>query len=418
LNYRDIAENVVSKSNNVLNRKAPLTQNDIQAITRNYAEFKRISAMLNSKRNTRSMVGEQIRRTTDEGDISGKESAVAEGKLLKDEISRLEVSLEQIEQELLDLALVVPNDTHPLAPLGPPSAAVILSTHGPEPIAPTSARDHLTVGRQLGLIDLESSAAVTGTSWCYLTNEGALLEMALTSYALSVATRRGFKPVATPDVVKLDIAQRCGFQPRDHSDPPMSQIYRLEGPASSPSLALSATAEIPLAGMSANTIFPLSGLPLKLVGVGRAFRAEAGARGADTRGLYRVHQFTKVELFAVTSGDKSDEMMDEMSAIQVEIMQGLGVPFKYVRDYVFVRLSSLNILECWICPLRNLEPVRIENLILRRGCQDVATGEKYLPYRTAQTINPDGYSSDTRSQHHQIPPLRLFPLTLTTMPIP
>jgi seryl-tRNA synthetase len=100
--------------------------------------------------------------------------------------------------------------------------------------------------------------------------------------------------------------------------------------SSHPELVLSGTAEIPLAGMFANKILPLKDLPLKVVGLGRAFRAEAGARGTDTRGLYRVHQFTKLELFSISQAGQSEEMMEEMQRVQVEIFSRLGFPFRCV----------------------------------------------------------------------------------------
>jgi len=143
---------------------------------------------------------------------------------------------------------------------------------------------------------------------------------------LSIAVKHGFTPVTTPDVVRSEIASRCGFQPRDNSDPPVSQVYRIHSKSSD--LILSATSEIPLGGMFANKIFSETTLPLKVVGVGRAFRAEAGARGRDTHGLYRVHQFTKVELFAVATQAESEKMMEEMKLVQTTILNGLGIPFR------------------------------------------------------------------------------------------
>lgn len=171
---------------------------------------------------------------------------------------------------------------------------------------------------------------MTGSSWYYLLNEAALLEIALTNYAMSVALQYGFTPVLTPDVVRSDIASRCGFQPRDNCDPPMAQMYHIETAPASPELVLSGTSEIPLAGMFANKVFPSTSLPMKVVGLGHSFRAEAGARGVDTRGLYRVHQFTKVELFSVTTAEGSEQMMKDMLRVQRTIMDGLGLPFRSV----------------------------------------------------------------------------------------
>ncbi|KAF7307116.1 AA-TRNA-LIGASE-II domain-containing protein [Mycena indigotica] len=324
LDYRNIAENIVYKTTNAQNRKAPIPHDAIQSVARAYTEFKTISSALNSQRNARSVVGERIRQSAKANDAAAKEVAMAEALGIKEEISRLEAALASVEETLLSLALAVPNDTHPSSPLGPESAAVELSTHGPAPIPATTSRDHVAIGKQLGLLDLDSGATVAGNSWYYLTNEGALLEMALVNYALSVAIRHGFKPVLTPDVVRSEIARSCGFQPRDTSE--LSQEYHLSG--TSQDLVLCATAEIPLAGMFANKIYQDSELPAKVVGIGHAFRSEAGARGKDTHGLYRVHQFTKVELFAVTTQEQSEKMMEDMQNLQISILSGLGLAFR------------------------------------------------------------------------------------------
>lgn len=388
LDYRNIADNVVYKSTNAINRKAPLPANAVQSVVRSYTESKRISTSLNAKRSERAAIGETIRNAPDP---EAKQRVLETGKRLKEEIAELESQLAIIDTELLEVALAIPNDTHPSAPLGPEEAAITISTQGPDPLPPSPERDHVEICRKLGLLDLASGASVTGSSWYYLMNEAALLEIALTNYALSVAIRNGFTPVMTPDVVRSDIAKRCGFQPRDQADPPVSQMYHLESPvtgSSSSELVLSGTAEIPLAGMFANKIFPPTNLPLKVVGVGKAFRAEAGARGADTRGLYRVHQFSKVELFAVTTAEQSEEVMEDMAKLQMSILSGLGFPFRYLMLSV---VASLHLTtdklrtEYWICQRRNWEPVHIENMIWRPGCLDAVNGAKFPRSRIVQT---------------------------------
>ena len=331
LDYRAISENAVYKSHNAFNRKAPLPIGAIQSIERLYGRQKELSRALNAKRHAQSLIGNSIRQAAN--DEEARQTALQHAKELKSVISYLEHDLAKVDDELFSLASAVPNDTHPLTPLGPESAAVILSTHGPDPIPHTPLRDHVSICRDLGLLDLEAGATVTGSSWYYLLHEAAVLEMALTNYGLSIALKHGFTPVTTPDVVRSDIARRCGFQPRDNADPPVSQMYHLSANDSShPELVLSGTAEIPLAGMFANKVLLLKDLPLKVVGLGRAFRAEAGARGTETRGLYRVHQFTKLELFAVSQAgqSQSEEVMEEMRRVQVEIFSGLGFPFRCV----------------------------------------------------------------------------------------
>ena len=352
LDYRSIAENVVFKSHNAFNRKAGLPIGAIQTIEKLYAKQKEVSGILNSKRHAQSQMGDSIQKATKDRDASAKQAALQGAKALKAQVLDLERQLVEIEDQLYDLASSVPNDTHPDVPIGPENVAVTLSTHGPPPLPVDPARDHVAIGRALGLFDFEAGSQVTGSSWYYLTNEGALLEIALTNYALSTALKHGFSPVITPDVVRTDIARRCGFQPRDHI---ASQSYHVSTvspiPPSSPSepsmhahtdLVLAGTAEIPLAGLFANKIIPSTALPQKIVGYGRAFRAEAGARGTDTRGLYRVHQFTKVELFVVSKGEESHALMEEMRKIQVEIFEGLGLSFRYLSTllghFIFRRL--------------------------------------------------------------------------------
>ena len=333
LNYRDISENVTSKSLNALNRKAQLPNDAVASAARAYIEWKRISSDLNAKRNARAAVGERIRRSNSDKE---REAAILEASILKAEVKELETTLDKAEQQCLHFALSIPNDTHPKVPLGPETAAVTISMHGRDPIPHDPKRDHLKVSKHFRLLDFESASNVTGNSWYFLRNEAAILELALTNYAMSIAIQHGFTPVTTPDVVRSDIAVRCGFNPRDNSNPPVSHMYHLSSTSPfSPELVLSGTSEVPLAGMFANKIYSSLDFPLRFVGVGHAFRAEAGARSVDTRGLYRVHQFTKVELFAVTTDDASENMMEEMISIQKSILEGLGLSFRFTT-FVFI----------------------------------------------------------------------------------
>lgn len=341
LDYRSISENAVFKSHNAFNRKAALPVGAIQTIERLYPKKKEILKALSLKRHTQSQIGDRIQKAAKDKDVAARKVALEQAKALKVQVGELEKELAEVEDQLYRLASAVPNDTHPDVPIGPENVAVTLSTHGPPPLPTAPTRDHVSVGNALGLFDFKAGSQVTGSSWYYLTNEGALLEMALTNYALSIALKHGFSPVITPDVVRTDIARRCGFQPRDHM---ASQSYHVStvSPASPsspsepstnayPDLVLAGTAEIPLAGLFANKT--ILSLPQKVVGYGRAFRAEAGARGADTRGLYRVHQFTKIELFVVSKVEESEALMEEMRKIQVEIFEGLDLSFRYFSPY-------------------------------------------------------------------------------------
>lgn len=266
--------------------------------------------------------------------LTDREETLRQAKKLKVRVGEYETNLNETEGELLDIALALPNFTSGFTPLGPEDNAVEIDRIGPEPVPADLKRDHLDLAVHWDLIDVEASGTTTGGSWPFLRSTSALLEHALVSYALSIAVKHGYTPVCPPDVVKKDISWRCGFQPRDEGAA-VSQTYSITTEPGSPELCLAGTSEIPLAGLFANKVLDGSTLPQRVVGVGKAFRAEAGARGSDTRGLYRVHQFTKVELFTVCSGaDNGAEgwkEMDKIREVQEEIVRGLGLTVRVLE---------------------------------------------------------------------------------------
>jgi seryl-tRNA synthetase len=261
----------------------------------------------------------------DTQNAAGRVAAITKASEAKERLHAMEQELGIKQGDLYSLASSLPNDTHPLTPIGSESRARIISVHGPPLHPKNTLRDHLNVAKELDMIDMESGATVTGSSWYFLRNGGALLELALINYALASAIKAGFTPVTVPDVVKADIADRCGFEPRDTL---ASQAYHILNKGQADQHVLAGTAEIPLAGMFALRAIREKDLPILVAGIGRAFRAEAGARGADTRGLYRVHQFSKVELFAVASEEDSDSMLDRLVDLQKLIFDGLNLPFR------------------------------------------------------------------------------------------
>src|SRR5690606_28643125 len=188
----------------------------------------------------------------------------------------------------------VPNLTHPDTPRGHTEAdSVALRPwrkrrhFAAEGVAP---KDRLEIAEALDLVDFASGAKVVGQKFYYLVNEAVLLDMALQRYALEIARKHGFKLHTTPDLARVEILDGLGFNPRGES----TQVYSV----ANTDLCLVGTAEITLGGMLADEILPAEKLPLLLAGLSHCFRTEAGAAGQESRGLYRVHQFTKVELFA------------------------------------------------------------------------------------------------------------------------
>ena len=174
----------------------------------------------------------------------------------------------------------------------------------------------------LDLADFEAGASVAGQKFYFLKNEGALLELALVHFAMAKLVREGFTPVITPDVARVEVLEGIGFQPRD-PNPDVRQIYAI----ADTDLCLVATAEITLGGMHRDHILDGANLPLLYAGLSHCFRTEAGAPGRDTRGLYRVHQFTKVEMFAFCTPEQSEEIHHRILRIEEEIFQALGLPY-------------------------------------------------------------------------------------------
>ncbi|KIM34466.1 hypothetical protein M408DRAFT_96439 [Serendipita vermifera MAFF 305830] len=326
LNYKSIVENAAYHKRNIKNRRIPQSNDVVKNLVAHYTRHTALMREIEEARKQKNLIGERFKK---EMTPYEKSAALKEAAEIKAFLAIQQPLAMGTQTSLLELGLRIPNITHPDSPIGSELHATTLSTHGSERLEPNSARDHWKIAQELDLVNFDDAAVVTGSSWYYLQGAAALLEHALVNYALSIAVRHGYTPMTTPDVVRSDIATRCGFSPRDQSDEEGNVIhhfYHIAG--SSTELVLAGTAEIPLAGMFTRKTFLERQLPRRVVSVGHAFRSEAGSRGAETRGLYRVHQFTKVELFAVTEQEQSDAMMEEIRNIQIEIFEGLGFPFR------------------------------------------------------------------------------------------
>ena len=259
------------------------------------------------------------------GKLSAEERAplVEEGRRLKESIAELEKRNEETEKTLTDEALKIPNMSHPSAPIAEGETGnAQLRTWGTPPVFSFAARDHVQLGQSLDLIDFETGAKVAGQKFYYLKNQAVILELALVRYAVDALMREGFTPMMTPDVAREEIVAGHGFNPRG----PESNIYPVEGT----DLCLIATAEFTLGGYHAGRVFPLDQLPVKLAGVSHCFRREAGAAGQFSKGLYRVHQFTKVEMFAFCLPAESEAMLDRLIGVEEKIFQGLEIPYRIV----------------------------------------------------------------------------------------
>jgi seryl-tRNA synthetase len=255
-----------------------------------------------------------------ERDKAKRDALIQEGRQLKEHVGGLEEQRKTVEVDLEAALKAIPNMTHPEAPVGNENR--VLHRWGEPRKFDFPPKDHVAIAEALGLVDFEAGAAVAGQKFYFLKNEGVLLELALVNYAMTTLIREGYTPVITPDVARVDVLEGIGFIPRG----PETQIYSLENT----DLCLVATAEITLGGMNRDKILDEAQLPQKYVGLSHCFRTEAGAPGRDTRGLYRVHQFTKVEMFAFCVPEQSEAIHKELLRIEEAIFQGLGLPYQVI----------------------------------------------------------------------------------------
>ncbi len=258
--------------------------------------------------------------------IPRKQELIAEGKKLREQAGGLEKQLKAAQEDLHAALLTIPNMSHPDAPVGTTAEDnKVIRKWGEPRKFDFAAKDHVALAEALQLVDFEAGASVAGQKFYYLKNEAVLLELALVQYAMQTLIGHDYTPIITPDVARVEVLEGIGFIPRD-PDPEKRQIYSL----TDTDLCLIATAEITLGGMHRDHIFDELDLPKKYVGLSHCFRTEAGAPGRDTRGLYRVHQFTKVEMFVFCTPDQSEQHHQELLEIEEKFFQGLGLPYHVI----------------------------------------------------------------------------------------
>lgn len=289
-----------------------------------FAELDRLRRQFQADIDRLNQEAGQISRSIGQAaDAAEREARKDRGRRLREEVSAFETKLGEIVAESDAILRAIPNLTHPAAPIGGEDAAVEIRL-GRTPIAEFEFKplDHVELGSRLKLFDFEAGAKVAGHGFYFLTNDAVLLELALQRYAIDLLMRENFTVMTTPDLARDTILEGTGFMPRG----PETQIYSINDS----DLSLVATAEITLGGAMHERIFEADELPLKLCGISHCFRTEAGAHGRATRGLYRVHQFTKVEMFAYTLPEQSEDMHNYLLDLECELFDGLGIPYRVI----------------------------------------------------------------------------------------
>lgn len=317
LDIKFVKENLDAVRTNIKNR---FMQADPDLAVKLYDERNQTLQLLEEKRKRRNEVAEAMK-----GKLEPQErtTLIEEGKAIKESIAQLETLLADQEARYTAELRKIPNMAHPEAPIGKEDKDNLeVKRIGTVPTFSFKPKDHVTLGSELDIIDFDTAARVTGAKFYYLKNEGVILELALVRYALDKLIAKGFVPFITPDLAKTEILEGIGFNPRGSE----SNVYTVNDE----DLCLIGTAEITLGGYHANEILQKDKLPLKLVGVSHCFRREAGAAGQFSKGLYRVHQFTKVEMFVYCLPEESDKYHEELRLIEEEIFSSLEIPFRVV----------------------------------------------------------------------------------------
>lgn len=248
---------------------------------------------------------------------------IKKGKELKEELAVLEKKLEPVEAQFNELLTSVPNVVPDDTPEGGEEASREEKKWGDTKAKGFEVKDHLSWAQERGLVDFERGAKVAGHKYYYLKSSLVELELSLLQFGLKFAKDQGFWPMTVPHLVNTRVLEGAGFSAKGAE----KQIYKVE----EEDLNLIATAEIPLTGFFADEIIPTEWLPSKMVGWSPSYRVEGGAYGKYNRGLFRVHQFNKVEMYVYSKPKESEEMHKQLLGIEEKFCQALGIPYRVVR---------------------------------------------------------------------------------------
>ncbi|HEY5054120.1 MAG TPA: serine--tRNA ligase [Solirubrobacterales bacterium] len=276
---------------------------------------------IESAQSERKTLSKQIGEAKQKGDDAEEPMALVQG--LKEKIESGKAELEQIEPDLDRILAALPNLPDPEAPDGMTEEdAVVVREVGAPPEFDFEPRDHLEIGTDLGLIDMEAGAKLSGSRFAYVKGDLVMLELALVRFALDLVRAEGHEPVVPPVLVREEALVGTGFLPGDRD-----QIYEIP----KDDLFLVGTSEVALAGLHADEILEAEALPLRYAGFSTCFRREAGAAGRDTRGIFRVHQFDKVEMFSFVEPSESSAEHERLLAIEERILTELEIPYRVVN---------------------------------------------------------------------------------------
>ena len=319
LDIRFIRENAERVQKDALNKG--YKNADVQAVISLDDERKALTAQIDELRTRRNQIAASMKNS------GGKPSdeQIAEGKKIKEELAELEKTYRELDEKLSNALNGIPNILQADVPIGEEGEDDLVKTWGEELFeSRKGAEDHLDFANKKGWVDFERGSKVAGTKFYFLKGDLALLENAIYQFALNKLISKGFNFMTVPHMVNGEVATGTGFAPRSSEQ---SDEYFIEGE----DLSLIATAEMSLTGFHAGEILNEKDLPIFYAGYSPCYRKEAGTYGKHTRGLFRVHQFNKLEMYAYTLPEQSAEVHEKILAIEEEIYQELGIPYRVIN---------------------------------------------------------------------------------------
>lgn len=317
LDYKFIKDNLDAVKENIKNRNMHADADKVVEL------FDKRTALITKQQELQQKRNENAKAMKQKLDDKTRADLIETGKKIKEELAQFDKELSETEIALEETARQIPNMIHPDAPIGKLDTENLeVKKVGTPRKFDFEPKDHVQLAEELDLLDFDRGTKVSGPKFYYLKNEAVFLEQALIMYALNTLKKHGFEIFITPDIAKEEVLKGIGFNPRGNE----SNVYSIEEEGT----CLVATAEITLGGYHSGEIIDRSKLPLMYGGLSHCFRREAGAAGQFSKGLYRVHQFDKVEMFVYSTPEESDKMHEKLRLIEEEIFTGLGLPFHVV----------------------------------------------------------------------------------------
>jgi len=379
LDIKLIRENPELVRNNLMKREDPENMRMLDELMHYDGKWRKLLTKLNELRHERKLLTTRIAALRKEGKDASQE--LSKAKDIDMEITTLERQVDECKWKVNYYLMRLPNLLHESVPLGKDeNDNVPIKTWGEKPKFTFPAKDHIDLALGLNIMDIERAGKVAGARFFYLRKEGVLLDMALMNFALEEMVKKGYIPIEPPFLMRRKPYEGVTAL-GDFED----VLYKIENE----DLYLIATSEHPMAAMFMDEVLKAEDLPLKLVGVSPCFRKEAGAHGKDTRGIFRTHQFNKIEQFIFCKPEDSWKMHEELLQNAEELVQKLGLPYRVVNvctgDIGVVAAKKYDI-EAWM-PAQNT----YREIISCSNCTDYQARRLNIKYREKEGEPPKGF---------------------------